>query len=113
VRDPSVLLLDEATSALDPESERLVEASLRRASHNRTILLTTHSTRFAEVAERVVVMRDGAVAEQGSRAELISAQGLFYRMREAAAGRATAEECIVEYWDPRPRGSVEGWVERD
>ena len=65
VRDPSLLLLDEATSALDPESAVLVEAAIRRASENRTVLFTTHSASQAVNADRIVVMSHGAVVSRG------------------------------------------------
>ena len=77
VRDPALLLLDEATSALDPESEELVEAAIRRASEDRTVLFTTHKVSQAQFASRIIVMSHGAIVEQGTHAELIAKGGAY------------------------------------
>jgi ABC-type multidrug transport system fused ATPase/permease subunit len=96
VRDPDLLLLDEATSALDPESERLVEDALRRASADRTVLLTTHSLRFArQLAERIVVMRKGELVEQGTHEQLLARNGEYaalVRAAEQGGERGDADE---------------------
>ena len=96
MRDPDLLLLDEATSALDPESERLVEDALRRASADRTVLLTTHSLRFArQLAERIVVMRKGELVEQGTHEQLLARNGEYaalVRAAEQGGERGDADE---------------------
>ena len=86
IRDPAVLLLDEATSALDPESARLVEAALRDASRDRSVVLTTHKLSQARLADRIVVMQYGAIAEEGSHAELVAKRGLYYEMLNTGTG---------------------------
>ena len=86
IRDPAVLLLDEATSALDPESARLVEAALRDASRDRSVVLTTHKLSQARLADRIVVMQHGAIAEEGSHAELVAKRGLYYEMLNTGTG---------------------------
>jgi subfamily B ATP-binding cassette protein MsbA len=77
LKDAPVLILDEATSALDTESERKIQAALARLMQNRTTLVIAHRLSTIESADRIVVMRDGAVVETGTHKELV-AQGGYY-----------------------------------
>ena len=70
LRDPAVLLLDEATSALDAREEARVQAALDDASRGRTTLVVAHRVHAVERCDRVYVLADGAVVEEGSHAEL-------------------------------------------
>ncbi|SFS80771.1 ABC transporter transmembrane domain-containing protein [Brevundimonas viscosa] len=80
VRDAPILLLDEATSALDAESERLVQAALDQAMEARTTLVIAHRLATVLRADRIVVMEDGGVAEEGTHASLLAAGGLYARL---------------------------------
>ena len=80
VRDAPILLLDEATSALDAESERLVQAALDQAMEARTTLVIAHRLATVLRADRIVVMEDGRVAEEGTHASLLAAGGLYARL---------------------------------
>ena len=80
LRDPAVLMLDEATSALDPESARLVEAALQRASANRSVILTTHKLEQARRCDRIAVMDGGALIEIGTHEELVARRGRYWEM---------------------------------
>ncbi|QYF87607.1 ABC transporter transmembrane domain-containing protein [Brevundimonas sp. PAMC22021] len=82
VRDAPILLLDEATSALDAESERLVQAALDQAMEERTTLVIAHRLATVLRADRIVVMEDGAVVEEGTHAELTARGGLYARLAE-------------------------------
>ncbi|TXH34068.1 MAG: lipid A export permease/ATP-binding protein MsbA, partial [Burkholderiaceae bacterium] len=70
-KDAPILILDEATSALDTESERLVQDALQRLMQGRTTLVIAHRLSTIEHADRVVVLADGQVAEQGTHAQLL------------------------------------------
>jgi ATP-binding cassette subfamily B protein len=76
--DPPVLILDEPTSALDAESEALVQEALSRLTRGRTTLAIAHRLSTVVGADRIVVLKDGRIVEQGSHRELIEHHG-YYR----------------------------------
>jgi ATP-binding cassette subfamily B protein len=80
LRDAPILLLDEATSALDAESERLVQDALDRLMANRTTLVIAHRLATIRKADRIVVMEQGRIVEQGTHATLSKAEGLYARL---------------------------------
>ena len=80
VREAPILLLDEATSALDAENERLVQAALDQAMEERTTLVIAHRLATVLRADRIVVMEDGQVVEEGTHAELTAKGGLYARL---------------------------------
>jgi subfamily B ATP-binding cassette protein MsbA len=77
LKDAPVLILDEATSALDTESERHVQAALTGLMRGRTTLVIAHRLSTVEQADRILVMRDGAIVETGTHRELIAAGGHY------------------------------------
>lgn len=82
LKDPAILVLDEATSALDSESEALVQEALDRLMEGRTTLVIAHRLSTVRDADRVVVLQDGLVAEQGSHDALMAAGGVYARLVE-------------------------------
>ena len=80
LRDASVLLLDEPTSGLDAASEQAVLDALDRAAEGRTVLAVSHRLSLAARSDRVVVLSDGRVVEQGAPAELLAAGGTYARL---------------------------------
>jgi ATP-binding cassette subfamily B protein len=80
LRDAPILLLDEATSALDAESERLVQQALERLMKGRTTLVIAHRLATVRAADRIVVMDEGRIVEEGTHATLSGAGGLYARL---------------------------------
>ncbi|RZI98174.1 MAG: ATP-binding cassette domain-containing protein [Brevundimonas sp.] len=80
VRDAPILLLDEATSALDAENERLVQAALDQAMENRTTIVIAHRLATVLRADRIVVMEDGKVVQEGTHSALMAQGGLYARL---------------------------------
>ncbi len=99
LRDAPLLLLDEATSALDAESETLVQEALSRLMTGRTTLVIAHRLATILDCDRIIVMDQGRVVEQGTHAELVAAGGLYARLAElqfrTAAGAAAEAQAAT------------------
>jgi subfamily B ATP-binding cassette protein MsbA len=80
LKNAPLLILDEATSALDTQSERLVQAALENLMKNRTTIVIAHRLSTIENADRIIVMHQGKVAEQGSHQQLMQQDGIYARL---------------------------------
>ncbi|WP_219218973.1 ABC transporter transmembrane domain-containing protein [Variovorax boronicumulans] len=80
LKNPPLLLLDEATSALDAESERMVQAALESAMTGRTTLVIAHRLATVQKADRIIVLDQGEIVEQGTHAALVARGGVYARL---------------------------------
>jgi ATP-binding cassette subfamily B protein len=80
LRDSPILLLDEATSALDAESEKLVQDALERLMVGRTTIVIAHRLATVRSADRIIVMDQGKIVEEGDHTTLSAAGGLYARL---------------------------------
>jgi len=80
LKDPPVLILDEATAALDTQSEKHVQAALESLKSGRSTLVIAHRLSTVENADRILVLKEGEIAEQGRHEELLTRKGLYYRL---------------------------------
>ena len=103
LKNVPILILDEATSALDTKSERLVQSALDKLMQQRTTLVVAHRLSTIEQADKIVVMHEGRIVEQGKHAELLAKGGRYadlYRMQfheqqEQQAQQAEAAESLL------------------
>ncbi len=80
LNDPPILILDEATSALDLESEAIIQEALDTLSHDRTTIIVAHRLSTITHADKIVVIENGEIVEQGSHQTLIDKQGAYERL---------------------------------
>ncbi|MGD8914690.1 MAG: lipid A export permease/ATP-binding protein MsbA, partial [Candidatus Thiodiazotropha sp.] len=80
VKDAPILLLDEATSALDTESERHVQAALQTLTQERTTLVIAHRLSTIQHADKILVIQDGELVEEGRHQQLIEQKGVYYQL---------------------------------
>jgi ATP-binding cassette subfamily B protein/subfamily B ATP-binding cassette protein MsbA len=90
VKDAPILILDEPTSSLDAENERAILDALARLMKGRTTLIIAHRLSTIRHADRIVVLQDGAVVEQGTHAELLARHQVYARLHALQAGPVTS-----------------------
>ena len=86
LKDAPIILLDEATASLDVENETLIQTALSRLIRSKTVLLIAHRMRTVAGADKIVVLADGVVAEQGAPQELYAQNGLYTHMADLQTG---------------------------
>ena len=82
LKDAPIILLDEATASLDVENETMIQESLSRLIQNKTVMIIAHRMRTVAEADKIVVLKDGVVAEEGAPKELDAAGGIYHHMVE-------------------------------
>ena len=75
------MLLDEATSALDSQSEQVVQEALDRAEQGRTCIVIAHRLSTIQNADKITVVKDGVVLEEGNHSKLIESKGFYYTLQ--------------------------------
>lgn len=80
LKNPPILIFDEATSALDNESEKIVQESMEKLAKNRTTLVIAHRLSTIKNAERILVLTDNGIEEEGTHQELMENQGIYYEL---------------------------------
>jgi ABC-type multidrug transport system fused ATPase/permease subunit len=86
IRDSPILILDEPTAALDSESEQIVIEALERLMKGRTVITIAHRLSTIRDADRLLVLADGAIAEQGTHGELLAQGGIYAELHRIQAG---------------------------
>ena len=86
VTNPRILIFDEATSALDYESERVVQANMRRIATGRTVLVVAHRLSAVRQADRIITVERGRIVEDGTHDELIRSNGRYSALHRVQAG---------------------------
>ena len=92
LKDPPILILDEATSALDTGTERAIQAALAELSRGRTTLVIAHRLATIRNADRIVVVDEAGIAEQGRHHDLLAARGPYSRLQAAQHGFAGLDD---------------------
>ena len=80
VRNPRILILDEATSSIDTETEQLLQNALEKLVENRTLIIIAHRLSTIRNADKILLFKDGEIAEQGSHNDLMSQKGIYQNM---------------------------------
>lgn len=89
LKDAPIVLLDEATASLDPENELQVQQAVNALVQNKTVVIIAHRLKTVKSADKIIVLDQGRVAEQGTHEELLNRQGLYHRLwslQQQAAG---------------------------
>ena len=80
LKDAPIILLDEATASLDVDNETMIQESLSRLIKNKTVMIIAHRMRTVADADKIVVLKDGVVAESGTPGELEKQNGIYANM---------------------------------
>jgi ATP-binding cassette, subfamily B, multidrug efflux pump len=102
--DPAILILDEATSSVDTRTEALVQQAMSALRTGRTSFVIAHRLSTIRGADRIVVMVDGGIVEQGTHAQLLAAGGAYHRLYAAQFSGAVVDEDVQDIEAAQPVG---------
>lgn len=83
LKNAPILILDEATSAVDTQTERLIQEALNKLKENKTAVVIAHRLSTVQDADQIVVLKEGAILEQGTHLQLLDQRGLYYQLCQA------------------------------
>jgi ABC-type multidrug transport system fused ATPase/permease subunit len=109
IKQPKILILDEATSSIDIRAERIVQKALDRVSRSRTTVTIAHRLATIKKADKIVVLRDGKVVEEGTHEQLLQIRGVYKALVQAqdiGAGAGDAEDLNIEISDAVELGTL-------
>ena len=86
LKDPAILILDEATSSLDSQSERLIQEAIDSLMEDKTVIVIAHRLSTIRKMDRIIVIDQGKIIEQGTHQDLISKRGKYQKLWEIQAG---------------------------
>jgi ATP-binding cassette subfamily B protein len=92
LKDPPILILDEATSSVDNETEAAIQRSLEKIIHNRTTILIAHRLSTIRNADKICVIENGKIIEEGTHKELVKANNLYTTLWNVQTGKAVLQE---------------------
>jgi len=92
LKDPPILVLDEALSAVDPKTEYMIKYAIRKLLENRTAIIIAHRLTLARDWDRIIVLHNGVIEEEGTHEELMRRQGFYYKLYTTQI----SEEIVVE-----------------
>ena len=109
IKQPKILILDEATSSIDIRAERIVQKALDRVSKSRTTVTIAHRLSTIKKADKIIVLRDGKVVEEGTHDQLLQIRGVYKALVQAqdiGAGASDAEDLNIEISDAAELGTI-------
>jgi len=95
LKNPEILILDEATSALDNENEAIVQRSLEALADGRTAIIIAHRLSTLRSSDRIIVLDQGKIAEEGTEDQLLAQQGIYWQLRRLGLGESDADMILA------------------
>ena len=90
LKNPPILILDEATSALDTVTEKLVQTALNQVMKDRTVFAIAHRLSTIKNADKIIVLDQGHIVEQGTHVELLAANGIYKKLHDTQFDKSDA-----------------------